>query len=148
MRWRGWLGDDRGWRAKDTTHNDTATKVLGRVEHGLRNVIAQPLCLLGEHRKESTSERANENDEDGRDSEASVRVIAAASATIELLELNVFGVGSVEETKVATHGERVRAMVGGRYRTPVIWGGGSGRRKRERTGGQNPASSESSRGMA
>ncbi len=63
----GDLHDDQ-WSATTEiyrgTHDDTATKVLCKVEDTLRYTGIQPLRPLGQNREESAGKRADEDDED------------------------------------------------------------------------------------
>ena len=80
------------------THDNPATKVLGRVKDPLRKPLAQPFCPSRDDGEERAKQGAYEDDEDGGDPEAGVGLVAATRATVELF------VFAGEDLDVATHG--------------------------------------------
>ena len=67
------------------THDNTAAKVLRRLIHGLGHTLAQPFGPPAEYWEECACERADKNDEDRGDPEASVGAVATASTTVDVV---------------------------------------------------------------
>lgn len=77
--------DGGGELRKMGTHDNTATKVLRRVEDASGNVGTQPFCPPGEHGEEGTEEGGREDDEDGGNAEACEPGVAAARAAVDVV---------------------------------------------------------------
>ena len=67
------------------THDDTATKVLRKIEHCLRHKMGQPPTAPCDHREEGTKHGADQDDEDRRNADTETGRVAAAGAAVDVV---------------------------------------------------------------
>lgn len=134
---RGLKSDGGRVLRKIETHDNTATKVLRRVEDASGNVGTQPFCPPGEHGEEGTEEGGGEDDEDGGNAEAREPGVAAARAAVDVVvvaseDVCTVHVGDVREGGEAGRGWRARmgkrasdmTLYGRQRRRRAVWSRG------------------------